>query len=134
MKIKALLYSLIFTLSLQAQTTGKISGSIIDSDTNDPLIAANVIVRDTNLGAATDVEGYYSIVNIKPGLYTLVVDMIGYKQLVLENVRVSVNRTTTIDASLTPTVIQGETVVVEVDAITTKKDQRSILTNNSYKC
>ena len=48
----------------KSQTTGKISGSIIDADTNDPLIAANVIVRDTNLGAATDVEGYYSIVNI----------------------------------------------------------------------
>ena len=95
------------------------------------LIAANVIVRDTNLGAATDVEGYYSIVNIKPGLYTLVVDMIGYKQLVLENVRVSVNRTTTIDASLSPTVIQGETIVVEVDAITTKKDQTSTIKNIS---
>ena len=69
--------------------------------------------------------------NIKPGLYTLVVDMIGYKQLVLENVRVSVNRTTTIDASLSPTVIQGETVVVEVDAITTKKDQTSTIKNIS---
>ena len=75
-------------------------------------------------------SSYYSIVNIKPGLYTLVVDMIGYKQLVLENVRVSVNRTTTIDASLSPTVIQGETVVAEVDAITTK-DQTSTIKNIS---
>ena len=131
MKSKLLFLSLFFVISLQSQTTGKISGSIIDADTNDPLIAANVIVRDTNLGAATDVEGYYSIVNIKPGLYTLVVDMIGYKQLVLENVRVSVNRTTTIDASLSPTVIQGETIVVEVDAITTKKDQTSTIKNIS---
>ena len=57
--------------------------------------------------------------------------MIGYKQLVLENVRVSINRTTTIDASLSPTVIQGETVVVEVDAITTKKDQTSTIKNIS---
>ena len=131
MKSKLLFFTLFFAASLQSQTTGKISGSIIDSDTKDPLIAANVIVRNTNLGAATDVEGYYSIVNIKPGLYTLVVDMIGYKQLVLENVRVSVNRTTTIDASLSPTVIQGETVVVEVDAITTKKDQTSTIKNIS---
>ena len=131
MKSKLLFFALFFAASLQSQTTGKISGSIIDSDTKDPLIAANVIVRNTNLGAATDVEGYYSIVNIKPGLYTLVVDMIGYKQLVLENVRVSVNRTTMIDASLSPTVIQGETVVVEVDAITTKKDQTSTIKNIS---
>ena len=81
MKLKSILLFLISSFYIQAQTTGKISGNIIDSDTNDPLIAANVIVRDTNLGAATDVEGYYSIVNIKPGVYTLVVDMIGYKQL-----------------------------------------------------
>ena len=50
-----------------AQTTGKISGTIKDDDTKEPLIAANVIVKNTNLGAASDIEGYYSIVNIKPG-------------------------------------------------------------------
>ena len=130
-KITTILFSLIFISGVFAQTTGKISGNITDQDTNEPLIAANVIVKDSNLGAATDVDGYYSIVNIKPGLYTLVVDMIGYKQLVLENVRVSVNRTTTIDASLSPTVIQGETVTVEVDAITAKKDQTSTIKNIS---
>ena len=130
-KITTILFSLIFISGVFAQTTGKISGNITDEDTKEPLIAANVIVKDSNLGAATDVEGYYSIVNIKPGLYTLVVDMIGYKQLVLENVRVSVNRTTTIDASLSPTVIQGETVTVEVDAITAKKDQTSTIKNIS---
>ncbi len=123
--------NIIFTMGLMAQTTGKISGIIKDGDTNEPLIAANVIVKDTNLGTASDLEGYYSIVNIKPGVYTLVVDMIGYKQLVFENVRVSVNRTTTIDAVLTATVIQGETVTVEVDAITTKKDQTSTIKNIS---
>ena len=125
------LINLIFICAAFAQTTGKISGNIKDEDSNEPLIAANVIVKDSNLGAATDVDGYYAIVNIKPGLYTLIVDMIGYKQLVLENVRVSVNRTTTIDASLSPTVIQGETVTVEVDAITAKKDQTSTIKNIS---
>ena len=57
--------------------------------------------------------------------------MIGYKRLTLENVRVSVNRTTAIDASLEQTVIQGETVIVEVDALSTKKDQTSTIKNIS---
>ena len=130
-KTTSTLINLIFICAAFAQTTGKISGNIKDEDSNEPLIAANVIVKDSNLGAATDVDGYYAIVNIKPGLYTLIVDMIGYKQLVLENVRVSVNRTTTIDASLSPTVIQGETVTVEVDAITAKKDQTSTIKNSN---
>ena len=123
----------IVTLSTFAfsQTTGKISGIIKDADSNEPLIAANVMVQGTAFGAATDLDGSYYIINIKPGTYTVVVDMIGYKQMLLENVRVSVNRTTTIDAALTPTVIQGETVIVEVDAITTKKDQTSTIKNIS---
>ena len=120
-KIKQILSFIFFASLSLAQTTGKISGVVKDADTNEPLIAANVIVQGTAFGAATDLDGSYYIINIKPGTYTLVVDMIGYKQLRLENVRVSVNRTTTIDANLESTVIQGETVIVEVDAITTKR-------------
>ena len=130
-KIKQILSFIVFASLSLAQTTGKISGVVKDADTNDPLIAANVIVQGTAFGAATDLDGSYYIINIKPGTYTLVVDMIGYKQLRLENVRVSVNRTTTIDANLESTVIQGETVIVEVDAITTKKDQTSTIKNIS---
>ena len=130
-KIYLIITSLLFTGSLISQTTGKISGIVKDADTDEPLIAANVIVQGTAFGAATDLDGSYYIINIKPGTYTILVDMIGYKQLLLENVRVSVNRTTTIDANLEPTVIQGETVVVEVDAITTKKDQTSTIKNIS---
>ena len=120
-KIYLIITSLLFTGSLISQTTGKISGIVKDADTDEPLIAANVIIQGTAFGAATDLDGSYYIINIKPGTYTILIDMIGYKQLLLENVRVSVNRTTTIDANLEPTVIQGETVVVEVDAITTKR-------------
>ena len=130
-KIKQILSFIIFASLALAQTTGKISGVVKDADTNEPLIAANVIVQGTAFGAATDLDGSYYIINIKPGTYTLVVDMIGYKQLRLENVRVSVNRTTTIDANLESTVIQGETVIVEGDAITTKKDQTSTIKNIS---
>ena len=130
-KIKQILSFIIFASLSHAQTTGKISGIVKDADTNEPLIAANVIVQGTAFGAATDLDGSYYIINIKPGTYTIVVDMIGYKQLRLENVRVSVNRTTTIDANLESTVIQGETVIVEVDAIPTKKDQTSTIKNIS---
>ena len=130
-KIKQILSFIVFASLSVAQTTGKISGVVKDADTNEPLIAANIIVQGTAFGAATDLDGSYYIINIKPGTYTLVVDMIGYKQLRLENVRVSVNRTTTIDANLESTVIQGETVIVEVDAITTKKDQTSTIKNIS---
>ena len=132
MKIISRVILLSFIINcLYGQTTGKIIGTIKDTETNDVLIGANVILQGTYYGAATDIEGYYFIVNVKPGVYTLVFDMIGYKQVKMENVRVSVNRTSTINIEMEPTVIQGETVIVEVDAVATRKDQTSTIKNIS---
>ena len=132
MKLISRLILLIYLGSLLiGQTTGKITGTIKDAETNEVLIGANVIVQGTYAGAATDTDGTYYILNVKPGVYTLVVDMIGYKQVKMENVRISVNRTSNVDVDLTPTVIQGETVFVEIDAITTHKDQTSTIKNIS---
>ena len=129
--IPRLLLILSISNLLVAQTTGKITGTIKDSETNEVLIGANIIVDGTYSGAATDIDGTYYILNVKPGTYSLTVNMIGYKQVKMENVRVSVNRTSTINAMLEPTVIEGETVIVEVDAITTRKDQTSTIKNIS---
>ena len=129
--IPRLLLILFISNLLVAQTTGKITGTIKDAETNKVLIGANIIVDGTYSGAATDVDGTYYILNVKPGTYSLTVNMIGYKQVKMENVRVSVNRTSTINAMLESTVIEGETVIVEVDAITTRKDQTSTIKNIS---
>ena len=129
--IPRFLLTLFISNLLVAQTTGKITGTIKDAETNEVLIGANIIVDGTYSGAATDIDGTYYILNVKPGTYSLTVNMIGYKQVKMENVRVSVNRTSTINAMLEPTVIEGETVIVEVDAITTRKDQTSTIKNIS---
>lgn len=129
--IPRLLFILSISNLLVSQTTGKITGTIKDAETNEVLIGANIIVDGTYSGAATDIDGTYYILNVKPGTYSVTVNMIGYKQVKMENVRVSVNRTSTINAMLEPTVIEGETVIVEVDAITTRKDQTSTIKNIS---
>ena len=67
-KIYLIITSLLFTGSLISQTTGKISGIVKDADTDEPLIAANVIVQGTAFGAATDLDGSYYIINIKHGV------------------------------------------------------------------
>ncbi|MCW8805574.1 MAG: carboxypeptidase-like regulatory domain-containing protein, partial [Ignavibacteriaceae bacterium] len=68
-----LLAFLVFLLSSTAMLAqsgvGKISGKIIDADTKEPLIGANIILMNTNLGAATDIDGNYFILNITPGTY-----------------------------------------------------------------
>lgn len=51
-----------------AGTTGKIRGKIIDKDTGEPIVGANVIVDGTYFGAAADIEGEYYINNIPPAV------------------------------------------------------------------
>ena len=57
---------------------GSVSGRVTDSDTGDPLVGANVIVVGTNLGAATDVNGEYSISRVPAGAHRLNANYIGY--------------------------------------------------------
>ncbi len=114
-----------------AQTTGKISGHIEDAETGEPLPGANVIIKGTQLGAAADANGDYFIINIPPGVYQLEVRMIGYKVVNLEDVRVYVNRTLTADFRMEETVIDGETVTIQADRISMKKDQTNSIRNIS---
>lgn len=114
-----------------AQTTGKIAGVVLDDQTSEPLIGANVTVLNTNMGAAAGPDGSFFIINVPPGSYTIRVQMMGYEALVLEKARVSVNRTFDVTARLKPTVIQGAEVVVTAEKVQVKKDQTSSVRNVS---
>ena len=66
-----------FLNSVFAGTTGKLSGRVTNKETGEPLIGANVMVEGTVLGAATDIDGNYFILQIPPGTYTVRFTMIG---------------------------------------------------------
>ena len=84
----------ICTSSLFAQTgVGKMSGKVTDADTKEPLIGANIILVNTNLGAATDIDGNYYILNITPGTYEVKVSYVGYAPKTIQEVRVVANIT-----------------------------------------
>lgn len=63
-----------------AQNTGTLSGYVTDARTGEPLTGATVALADTQLGAFTDLEGYYTISRIPPGNYTVVVTYVGYER------------------------------------------------------
>ncbi|MFQ6617384.1 MAG: TonB-dependent receptor domain-containing protein [Fidelibacterota bacterium] len=106
-----------------AGTTGKISGIVKDARTGNSLPGANVVIEGTNFGAAADVNGKYFIINIPPGKYNVVATVIGYKKMIVENVKVISDFTTTVDFDLEPTVIEaGETVVVTAERPLIQKD------------
>ncbi len=110
-----IIYLLSGSFSLWAGTTGKIAGRITDSKTGGGLPLANIIVEETFLGAASDPEGYYSIINIPPGVYTVIPRMMGYQEAKVTKVKVSTDFTTRLDFALNPVAIEakGITVVAE---------------------
>jgi outer membrane receptor protein involved in Fe transport len=105
-------FFLVFGL-LYAADTGKISGRVFDSETKESLVGANVTIEGTYMGAATDENGNYFILNVPPGLYSVRSDVIGYKALIQRDVRVMVDLTTKLDFPLEQTVLIGEEVIVE---------------------
>jgi len=75
---KIIYHFIIFALFSQLfAQSGSITGRITDAENNDPLIGANVIVKGTTMGAATDVRGNYNILNVPVGAVTIMVSYIG---------------------------------------------------------
>lgn len=98
--------------SQSGRVTGKVEGIIQDAETGEPLIGANIVVTNTYYGSTTDADGYYVILNIPAGTYTVEVHYIGYTIRRYVDLVVSPDRTTTLNSELKPEVIEGETVVV----------------------
>jgi len=71
---------LIFITSIFCNNSS-IQGFIADSESREPLIGANIMLDGTNLGAASDEDGFYSIKDIPIGSYTVIAMFIGYETL-----------------------------------------------------
>lgn len=99
-------------LPAAAGTTGKIAGYVTDAVSGEPLPGVQVYIEETMQGTTTGADGYYVIINVKPGTYTLVFKFVGYADVRVQNVRVEVDKTTTINVQMQETVIQGQEVVV----------------------
>jgi len=110
----ALLVFLLSSTSIFAQTgVGKMSGKVVDADTKEPLIGANIILLNTNLGAATDIDGNYFILNITPGTYEVRVSYVGYAPKTIQEVRLVANLTYELNVELSTDFTLEDIVIVD---------------------
>ncbi|MBN1300025.1 MAG: TonB-dependent receptor [Melioribacteraceae bacterium] len=120
--LRIFVFILIAGYSINYAQSGKISGRVLDS-AGEPLPFVNIIVMGTNFGAASDIDGYYSILNIRPGNYSVKASAIGYQSKTVENVRVSIDLTTKVDFDLPEEgVALGQDVVVVASKPLVTKD------------
>ncbi|MEA3286334.1 MAG: TonB-dependent receptor [Candidatus Marinimicrobia bacterium] len=114
-------------------SSGKVAGKVIDETTGEGLPGANVMVLErwngTNvipvprvIGAATDVEGDYYLINLAPGIYNISCNMIGYANKKNEKIVVYSNRTTSVDFGMVAATLEGEEIVVLADREVIKLD------------
>lgn len=108
-----------------AQAAGKISGRVTDT-AGQPVPGASVLVVETSRGTTTDADGYYTILNVRAGTYTLRVSFLGYAAQVVEGVNVNIDQTTTINATL-----QDETELIDEVVVRAERPPVELDVSNS---
>ena len=98
-----------------AAQSGKIAGVITDATSGETLIGATVRVEGLPSGAATDIDGAYQIIGVRPGDYAVLVSYVGYQPQRVEGVRVRIDLTTTVSVALSEQTVGGVEAVVEAD-------------------
>jgi len=130
MRKQLCLYLLVMVLALPlwAGTTGKITGRVVDAATRDGLPGVNIIVEGTTFGSVTDLQGRYLILRIPPGVYSIRAQVLGYNEMRFDRVQVSIDKTSTVDFSLTQTVLQsGQTITVTATKPLVERDLTSTM-------
>ena len=112
-----LVLSLIAMASVHAQlVSGNLEGRVLDAK-GELLQSATVVVKSPSLqgvrGASTDETGYFRLLALSAGVYTVEVRLVSFRAVLLQDVRVRLGQTTTIgDVRLEPESVELPVVVV----------------------
>ena len=117
-----LLFLVLCPLLINAGTKGRIKGKVVDLQTGEALIGANVVVVGSSAGNNTDVNGDFLIQNLDPGVYTLRASYVGYQTITISNVRVSADITSFQNFELPSQDIQVGTVTITATKPIIQKD------------
>ncbi|MEW6508958.1 MAG: TonB-dependent receptor [Bacteroidota bacterium] len=117
-KLKTLLLIIVLSSGfVSAQSKGSIIGRVIDSSNNEILIGANIVVMGTTTGTSSDLDGYYSIKGLEPGIYSVKFSFISYQSVTVQDVKVEAGKDTKVNIQLKPAATEINEVVVTAEAL-----------------
>ncbi len=125
MTSKAFLLSaacLVLSIPTVVAQSGKIAGRVIEAATGEGLPGVNVVLEGTLQGTITSVDGYYVILNAKPGTHAVQASFVGFATQLVTGVRVLIDQTTTVDFALQEEVLLGQEVVVVAQRPVVQRD------------
>ncbi|MEX2436447.1 MAG: TonB-dependent receptor [Balneolaceae bacterium] len=114
-QILTVLLFLIFSTQGFAQE-GTVTGVVIDGETGEELIGANVYIRSLGQGGVTNINGKYNI-SVKPGVYTLEFSFITFQKQIVEDVEIEEGKVLQLDIVLAPENKELDEVVVSARRI-----------------
>lgn len=109
--------SVLALLALTAAASAQpatVNGFVRDATSGETLLQATVRVEGTDRGAATNVQGFYTLGDLAPGTITVVASYIGYRSL-RETVTLAPGQVVRLDLELTPEGVVTDEVVVEAE-------------------
>ena len=106
-------------------TTGKIAGKVTDAQTGEALVGVNVVLVGLTLGASSDIEGEYYILNVPPGTYAVRASAVGYTPMTVNAVKVNVDQTTRIPFNLKSQSVEMTDVLITAQRPIVQKDLTS---------
>jgi hypothetical protein len=121
----------VFAVSLSAFSQGIIRGRIFNPVNNQAVPFANVLVMETELGAISDEEGFYEIVNVTPGLYNVRASFVGYKTATAYEVQVTQAKPVQLDFALAEDASELSEVVVSSEFSRSEETPLSVRKLNS---
>lgn len=114
--MKPILFTLLFSSSILVNAqTGIIRGRVLDKNTQEAVIGANVVIEGTTTGAPTDIEGYYKITNVPVGSFNLVATSIGYNSLTKFNIILNSGNEQIVNFELIESATTLDEIVVKFD-------------------
>ncbi|HNF49548.1 MAG TPA: TonB-dependent receptor, partial [Chitinophagales bacterium] len=112
---------ILFPLLSYAQT-GVIEGRVYDEINNEPIIGANIGIKDSTIGTSSDLDGNYRIEGLKAGLYNIEISYLGYLTVVKYEIQVFNSKPVRLDVAMKLSAAMIDSVVVSAKAFSKKEE------------
>ena len=105
------------TIGKAQDYTQTVRGTVIDKDSKVPLVGATVIVIGSNpqIGAITDEEGRFKLLNVPIGRRDIKINYLGYNEMIVPNIIVSTGKENVLYIELTESIISSKEIIITSD-------------------
>src|SRR5687768_7941041 len=99
-------------LPTQSASRARITGRVVDLNTQEPLAGANIFVQGTNVTATTGADGRFVIVSAPPGIFSIEARRLGYTPNRVENIRLVADSVTTLNFVMNASMLRLDQITV----------------------